>query len=202
LLVNNLFLSAFSSKRELIFMANELQRQDRLTQESTSMKKYLFSLSLALLFTLVIAANAATAQESAANGKYNSPLIGNLKRLHKTYGCDCKLQTFKEARNDMANKFVFQSNLAATPAWMNIDGKDIQLKLMYASPSTKGVTLGSRYYKKYSAKGITILIRYVVSAVCPEENPDCDEEGHVATITVTKGGRRQSIKATGMCGWC
>jgi hypothetical protein len=181
-------------------MANEVKRRGGLARKSKAMKKYFFSPLPGLLFTLTFFANATIAQEISASGK--SPVIGNLKRLHKTYGCDCKFQTLKEAKSDLGNKFVFQSNLAATPAWINIDGKDIQLKLIYGSDATNGSLLGSRHYKKYSAKGISILIRYVVNAVCPEENPDCDEVGYSATITVTKGGRRQSIKATGMCGWC
>lgn len=169
---------------------------------TSSMKKYCFSLWLSLLFTSVLFASPARAQESTAKETGKSPVIGNLTRLHKTYGCDCKLQTFNEARRNRADKFVFQSDAAAIPAWINIDGKDLSLKLVYASPSTNGALLGSRYYKKYRANGFSVLIRYVVSATCPEENPDCDEEGHIATIIVSKGGRRQSIKATGMCGWC
>jgi hypothetical protein len=161
---------------------------------------------LSLLFSLVcgpiLFSIAANAQQSQAASKNHTPVIGNLNRLHKTYGCDCKLQTFSEARKDSLSKFVFQSDMAATPAWMNIDGRDVSLKFIYASPATNGVLLGSRSYKKYKAKGVSVLIKYVVNAVCPEENPDCDEVGHIATIIVSKGGRRQSIKAIGMCGWC
>jgi hypothetical protein len=164
------------------------------------MKKYFFLLLSGLLLMPVFFAHTATAQDTRSSGK--SPVLGNLKRLHKTYGCDCKFQTLKEARTDPANKFVFQSDLAGTFAWVNIDGKDLKLKLIYASPATNGVLLGSRSYKKFSAKGISILIRYVVNAVCPEENPDCDATGFIATITVTSSGHRQSLKATGMCGWC
>jgi hypothetical protein len=165
------------------------------------MKKYLYTLLLSLVFAPMLLGGAANAQESRAASKSRPPLIGNLKRL-RNYGCDCKLQTLKEARNGMANKFIFQSDLAATPAWMNIDGKDVSLEFVYASLATNGALMGSRYYKRYKAKGISVLIKYVVNAVCPEENPDCDEQGHIATIIVNKGGRRQSIKATGMCGWC
>jgi hypothetical protein len=173
-----------------------------LTNKGTPMKNIFLSLLASLVCGPILFTIAANAKQSHTASKSNSPVIGHLRKLHKTYGCDCKLQTFREARKDSLTKFVFQSDLAATPAWMNIDGRDVSLKFIYASPATNGVLLGSRYYKKYRAKGISVLIRYVVSAVCPEENPDCDEEGHIATIIVSKGGRRQSIKATGMCGWC
>lgn len=165
------------------------------------MNRYAFLLWLSLTFAPILFAQTAWAQEINAKGKSRSPVIGSLKRL-LNYGCDCKLQTLKEAGKERLDRFVFQSDLAATPAWMNIDGKDIRLQFIYSSPATNGVLLGSRHYKKYKARGISVLIRYVVTAVCPEENPDCDATGYRATIIVSKGGRRQSIKATGMCGWC
>lgn len=165
------------------------------------MKKCFLTLLLGLACAPILFASAARAQDSQAASKNRSPLIGNLKRL-RNYGCDCKFQTLKEARSGRADRFVFQSDLAAIPAWVNIDGNDVSLKLVYASPASNGVLLGSRSYKKYEAKGIRVLIRFVVNAICPEENPDCDEAGYIATIIVSKGGRRQSIKATGMCGWC
>jgi hypothetical protein len=182
-------------------MAKELKRGEDSWPESTTMKNDFLALLLSLLCAPILFTSAANAQVRQATSKSPSPLIGNLKRL-RNFGCDCKFQTLKEARSGRADKFVFQSDLAAIPAWMNIDGNDVSLKLIYASPASNGVLLGSRSYKKYQAKGISVLIRYVVNAICPEENPDCDEAGYIATITVSKDGRRQSIKATGMCGWC
>lgn len=158
---------------------------------------------LSFVFTSVLFSNAASAQERRTNEKVNSqPLIGNLKKTYKTDSCDCTLQTLKASQNTTHARFVFQSDAARTPAWMNLDGSDVELKLVYLSRSTKGVTMGSHSHSKYRAKGISVLINYVVNATCPEENPDCDSTGYSATITVTKGSRQQTIKATGMCRWC
>jgi hypothetical protein len=160
-----------------------------------------FSLCLILLLLVSFLSGTVSAQELKPKAKPDAALIGTLKRLHN-YGCDCKLQSVKAARRNLGRNYLLQSDLGATLAWMNIDGKDIRLKLVYASSATNGVLLGSRSYKKFSSRGISVLIRYVVNAVCAEENPDCDEVGHIATISVNKNGRRQTIKAIGMCGWC
>jgi hypothetical protein len=178
-------------------------RRHALPHPRTCMKKYFFSLLLSLVFTPALFSNQASAQERRANEKLSSqPLIGNLKKTHKTYGCDCTLQTLKASKNTTHARFVFESDAARTPAWMNLDGSDVELKLVYASLSTKGVTRGSRSHSKYRANEVSVLIKYVVSATCPEENPDCDSVGYTATITVTKGSRKQTIKAIGMCRWC
>lgn len=166
------------------------------------MKKLCFFLLLSFVILATLSSDETLAQEIQADKKTDSPLIGNLKRLHKTSGCDCKLQTLKESRRSVLNRFVFQSDATGTPAWMNIDGKDVSLKMVSASFPTNGVTLGSRYHKRFIGKGVFVLIKYVINAVCPEENPDCDEEGHKATIIVTKEGRKHAIKTFGMCGWC
>jgi hypothetical protein len=165
------------------------------------MNRHRFSLCVLLLLMPDFLSGTVSARELKPKAKPGPTLIGNLKQL-RNYGCDCKLQTLKAASRDLGRNYVLQSDLGATLAWMNIDGKDIRLKLSYASSATNGVLLGSRSYKKFSARGISVLIRYVVNAVCAEENPDCDEVGHLATISVNKNGRRQTIKATGMCGWC
>lgn len=167
------------------------------------MRKYFYFLLVCLLCTLSLFPYEARTQETPGVGtSHPTALIGNLKKVQRNIGCDCKLQTLKESRNDIQNKFLFQAELQGSPAWMNIDGRDMELKLVYASPRTKGITLGSRYHKRFVGKGISVLIKYVVTEVCPEENDACDEEGHSATITVTKGARKQTIKAKGMCGWC
>jgi hypothetical protein len=164
------------------------------------MKQYFFSLLFSSLFALLLFSSEASAQINGKPRKH--PLVHHLTKVDRALGCDCKLQTLKESRNDLKNRFVFQADLSGIPAWMNIDGRDVELKLIYASLATKGVTLGSRSHKKYRAKGISVVINYIVNAVCPEENPDCDSVGYAATITVTKGSRTQTIKASGMCGWC
>jgi hypothetical protein len=169
----------------------------------TCMKKYFMSLLVSFVFTPLLFSNEASAQERHAQERMSfQPLIGNLKKTYKTDSCDCTFQTLKASKNTTHARFIFQSDADRTPAWMNLDGSDVELRLVYVSRSTKGVTMGSRSHSKYRAKGISVLINYVVNASCPEENPDCDSVGYLATIFVTKGSRKQTIKAIGMCRWC
>jgi hypothetical protein len=85
-------------------------------------------------------------------------------------------------------------------AWMNINGRDIKLKLVDSGGDPTRRKVGRRLYRRYKADDIYVQADYVVTRVCPPSNPACESTLYRATFTVSRGEDRQIVKAGGECG--
>lgn len=77
---------------------------------------------------------------------------------------------------------------------MNIDGKVVQLRRIKDTTRYKGKK-GDRYFQTYQSGGLTVKVECVATGFGDMHAVDCD-----STITVTKGTKKQSVKANGSCG--
>ena len=79
--------------------------------------------------------------------------------------------------------------------WLNINGRVTALKLV-SSTLTNVLRLKreSSYTERYRSGDITAEITYVVVKTLPEGT------AHTATVVVTKGNQRKTVKAVGDCG--
>jgi hypothetical protein len=156
-----------------------------------------------LLIHFVVATGASMsviAQEGVSSAKAPlPPKIANLKDTSVVDGCGCYFKFPGEWKQKQSDKYIFMEGIDDEGAWMNIDGKDVNLKLVSSSNrSVWGV--GSRSYKRYRALGITVRINNVVTRVCKPGDEQCESTDYDATFTVTKAGRKRMIKAKGVCG--
>lgn len=143
------------------------------------MKNMRFMLLLAILLIPFAAGYAQTA-----------PKIGKIKGNHGGE-CDCILQL---PAKSYPSTIIFQAD-GGEAGWMNIDGKDVKLKLVSKTELPRRVRKGSRFNEKYQAKDLTVKIDYVVS-----EEPGEEVIGWNATVTVTKNNRTRTIRVVGGCG--
>ena len=79
-------------------------------------------------------------------------------------------------------------------AWMNINGRIIELRLVKNTIRYDGVK-GDRYQQTYQSGEITANVECIATGFGDTHAVDCD-----ATITVVKGDKRQVVKAAGSCG--
>jgi hypothetical protein len=79
-------------------------------------------------------------------------------------------------------------------AWMNINGRIIQLRLTESTIKYKG-RKGDRFQQVYQAGDITVNVECIATGFGDTHAVDCD-----ATITVVNGAQKQVVKATGDCG--
>lgn len=115
-------------------------------------------------------------------------------------GCGCGFQLSSEARNNYSQKMIFFSEDNKT-ALMNIDGKDVKLKLSKAGARPKNEKKGSRFYEEYKTGTTTVRLDYLTTFTCAESsNEDCEAFNYNVTITVTKGNLRKVVKTSGACG--
>lgn len=135
---------------------------------------------------------------AAASGQVT---IGDLKNADdNAMGCTCTVQKKAAAAIPHSRKFLFLSEPGTEDAWMNINGRDTKLKLVKTSAKEDDLyEVGSRFYEEYEAPGVKVRIDYVTTWVCPPDDEQCDHIKHDATITVTKGKSKTTLKAIAVC---
>lgn len=125
---------------------------------------------------------------------HENPLIGYIKDEDIVDMCGCSF-----AHETGSRGYTFTSDVEGKTAWMNIDGKDVKLKLAHSTGS-RVHRMGSRYVQTYEAEEVRVLIVMVVNRMCIPYSSECETTGYDVTITVRKGSRRQTVKAKGQCG--
>jgi hypothetical protein len=158
------------------------------------MKKYIAIFLTGILFQL-LASSIINAQSKPVHPKtQKKPMIGYIKDEDLVDMCGCSFEHITSERG-----YTFASDPVVETAWMNLDGVDINLKRTY-SRGSKVFRIGSRYTEVFEAEGVKAVLVKVVIRICKKPSPECETTGYNVTITVTKGGRKQIVKAKGQCG--
>ena len=150
-------------------------------------------------YVLFIVAMPLLAAGNLAQSKRHEPapaapkgMIGYLRKEQYAdrYGC-----TYSN-KGDRSRVIFFGEDLGGGgEALMNIDGKDVQLKVAGAIRQRKGqVRIGRREVLSYAAAGVKVrVIRFIGKEVGSGFN-------YSGTITVSKGNREQTVRFDGWCG--
>lgn len=119
----------------------------------------------------------------------NKTMIGPIKKEHISDGCGCTY-SLKDNRKRTVYSDDFDGNI-----WMNIDGKDVKLKLVSSVSIPKGeVRKGQRTTSNYTAPGIRVRTVIVVGKDYGEGHD------YAGSITVMRGASEQMIQVVGSCG--
>lgn len=113
-------------------------------------------------------------------------------------GCGCYLKAPSASRN--SHSYIFLAKIAnpnVNRAWMNIDGRVMALNFISSTQRPGRIRRGSTYTETYRSGDVTARVTYVVTS---PSRPGGEVAKYSATITVTKGGRSQTVKAVGECG--
>ena len=135
------------------------------------------------------------AQSPHPRPKTEKPLIGYIKNEDLVDRCGC---AYEHPTRDRG--YTFSSDGEVKEAWMNIDGQDVKLKRTYFSGSKRRARIGNKYVEIFEAEGIKVLIVRTINRLCVPYTPECETTGYRVRITVTKGGRKESVRAGGQCG--
>jgi hypothetical protein len=156
-----------------------------------------------LLLNFAVATGACTPViAQGGDGRANAslpPRVANIRDASVVDGCGCYFQFPAEWRKKQSDKYVFMEGIDDEGAWMNIDGKDVNLKLVGPGRGPD-LRVGSRSSKRYEANGVAVRVDLVVTRVCRPDDEQCESTDYAATFTVTRAGRTRVIKAKGVCG--
>jgi len=156
------------------------------------MNKKALSLCL-IIFLGVLALQKSFAHETSPSAS-KGDLIGDIEDLPLFGGCGIYLQKSK------GDVFVFVGNIGGTPATMNIDGRDTKLEMMSDGNPENIKKKGLRFTRQYTADEMAVQADFLITRVCgsKREKPELIE--CTATVTVKKGGRKETIPVRGTCG--
>jgi len=120
--------------------------------------------------------------------------LGILSSAEHLDGCTCMLYL-----NGDHKKPLFMSELKGQPAWVNVDGRDVELSLQTTTEKNMW-TLGARFSRTYAAgDGLRVLVQYRVVSVC-KPNTECDGSRVSGSLTLNPAEARSSLPARGFCG--
>lgn len=160
------------------------------------MENYIFVTTCILLF---IAKTCLSAECGLASSPHK-PIVGYVEQANVVDGCGCLFQFTDEER--LSGKYIFSSSLENS-GWINLNGKDIQLKLISSNQAKVSSKKGSRFKEIYTGGKVTVEIDYIVTWTCAADAPEdesCETTKYDVDITFSQDGQRNLIKAKGECG--
>jgi hypothetical protein len=144
----------------------------------------------------------ANTQGQASRGRTETPLrnmIGNIKDKNAPDGCGCYF-SFPSEDHKRFPRYVFTADLEEKSAWMNIDGRDVRLKLVQSTGTHEREKIGSKLTRTYVAGEIKVRAVYVTTGICRPDDESCESTDYRASFVVKKGLRQQTIRLKGGCG--
>ena len=133
---------------------------------------------------------------SSAQRASNSRLVGNVKD-NVIDGCGCYFK-FRGAKRN-SEQYMFAESFDRE-AWMNIDGRDVPLRVSKEGNPGDRERIGSKWTRTFVAGEITISSTWVTTRMCAPNDENCESTDYDATFVVRKGKRVQTVKASGSCG--
>ncbi|MDT4965450.1 MAG: hypothetical protein QOJ64_187 [Acidobacteriota bacterium] len=154
---------------------------------------------LTLLVILLIAPTS-IAVRFDASGPYKSPKIGVIKRpLARTGGCNLQLpKDYKQQNNSYV--FVDYDYQSKGAAQINVNGKDLMLRLVRRTEEDFQMKVGYRYFEEYASGNTRLRVDYVVRGVCPPNDEQCSVVVLSGVLTVRHKEGMKKIKTIGLCG--
>ena len=100
----------------------------------------------------------------------------------------------------MLSFICFSRVFEKTTLLMNINGKDVPLKLVKERHPGGRERVGSRWPRTFAADDISVTTTFITTRVCDPNDEGCESHDYYATFVVRKGQRVQTVKAVGSCG--
>lgn len=156
--------------------------------------KSLCLIVLSVCAALFPAAESCAQSKAPPKAKIRLPRVGTIRDYPATgltAGCGNSYYYFEGRTGRTGEDYVFIANRDGTIAWMNLDGRDVSLKLVEKPPSDE-----FPFQSVYRWKKVSIVVR--VADFKPPDAPY--EEGDSMfrmNITLRRGRARKTIRAVG-----
>jgi hypothetical protein len=154
--------------------------------------------------TLALAGLLFTAGIPAVHGQpsqpapQSGPAIGFVRNTKSFDSAGCSLWPIAD-RTDSDRRLVFLSSVPDR-AVMNLGGYDTALKLVESSEAKGKLKKGSLSTEHYRGDGVDVVIRYVATEVCAEDDDSCEATKYNAVVTVASHSGKRTLRARGSCG--
>jgi hypothetical protein len=136
--------------------------------------------------------NAQSASASSAQPKLRLGYV-------KDHDVGCGAAFFLNA-TDMENRRYIFSQDVDDPPYINLNGKNLQLRLTVISKPTRKEKVGDRWWETYAAGDVKVRIDYTVTKVCTPQDEMCETTYLNAFMTVSLESWKTTVKLTGYSG--
>ena len=101
---------------------------------------------------------------------------------------------------DMENhRYIFSQDVD-DPPYINLNGKNLQLRLTASNETKDKKKVGDRWWDTYAAGGVKVRIDYTVTKVCTPQDEMCETTYLNAIMTVSLKSQKTTVKLTGYSG--
>jgi hypothetical protein len=151
-----------------------------------------------IVFVMFIVWAQGTSRASSQSGRELIGLVDNSEFQYLS-GCGCSIWPQSRSQN-LRHHYYLLTELGSDIgkiAWMNIDGRVMKLSLLSTTRPSGRERKGSTFTEVYRGGGVTARVNFTVST---PNKPGGEVTKYNIAITVTKGDRSQTVRATGDCG--
>jgi len=146
-----------------------------------------------------LAPEAARKEQASTPGPEAAPKIGLIRdpKFRDECGFDLQLAEDYKSQNE---KYIFDGDLEESGR-MNIDGRDVDLKMVESDEPNRELKVGEHFSKTYTGGNLNVRIDFVVAGLCDPKDEGCEVIYYCdATITVDRNGAKQQVKTRGLGG--
>lgn len=130
-----------------------------------------------------------------------APLVlGPLSRKEQVAGCGCYIQDLAAGKKAGSNSYLFFSPDHADPAWIHLNGNDVQVELKKGPTDMFAKKIGDKIHREYSGKGISLYLDLTATKVCEADAKDCEYNQYDATLEVKQGKSQTQVQGKAGCG--
>ena len=116
---------------------------------------------------------------------------------HGDFGCGCY---FARNKTDLRKRRYIYSESMDGPAYINVNGKNLELQPIASSETNGEEGVGRRSWQTFTAGDLRIRLELTVTWVCPPKDEGCEVTYYKAILTVSGKGQKITENLTGMCG--
>jgi hypothetical protein len=127
-----------------------------------------------------------------------APKIGVIQNPKFRDDCGIYFQLAEDYKSHN-EKYIFDGDLGGA-GLMNIDGRDVELKMVDSDQPNREMKVGERFSKTYVGGNLNIRVDYVVVEVCDPNDEGCEVTRYNATITIDRNGAKGQVKVRGLGG--
>lgn len=113
-------------------------------------------------------------------------------------GCGCTL--FRNRQEQRKQQVIFLSDMSEN-ALINLNGKDLVLRLIDSSPEKKRrEKIGDRRWEIFKAGNTQLRVDYTISNLCDTKDESCEAIYYKAILTLTRNEQKIVANTIGACG--
>lgn len=126
--------------------------------------------------------------------------IKDLELAESSYGAADSIWLANTKKKDRVGSKAIAILGYASFGAINIEGRDIELKLVNGDLPDKNFKVGRGGYQIWKGKKITVRLDYIYTWICPQNQENCSVYYYKGVLDINYKGKRRKVNITGFGG--